>query len=304
MKKIQLALFTLITFLNTSYCQLSQLPDKSNEDINTLYAVTKDVLYGKDQDQKMDVYISKEAKIAKSKNYTVIFLHGGGWYLSDKSDVQKFIQPYLKKGFNVINLNYRVKRGIAAASEDLTSALNFIKENNSIYPCDLRQVILSGFSSGGHIASLVGLSANNKSYPYPLYKKIKIAAIVNFSGPVDHLDVVEKTFMDWNLQITKTINAKDIGNAMFPPAGYVSIDSTSRLEPITYFDKKDPPYFLWHGGSDDQVLPSTFLEFVPLINKNSKKNMEIFQQQYTHSPKTVELNLAYEKIFLFIDQLK
>jgi acetyl esterase/lipase len=61
------------------------------------------------------------------KNFTVIFLHGGGYYLSDKSKEEKYIQPYLDKGMNVVNLNYRLKRGIPIATEDLTNALHFFK---------------------------------------------------------------------------------------------------------------------------------------------------------------------------------
>ena len=303
MKNIILALIILIPLLNPAYSQTSQVLEKEIEATNLTYTINKDISYGSNNQQKMDIYISKDANEAKKSKYTVLFLHGGGWYISDKSDVQKYIQPYLIRGFNVINLNYRLKEGIATASEDLTIALNYLQANNTIYPCNLKHVILSGYSSGGHIASLVGLSANNKSYPRPLNKKIKIAAIVNFAGPVNHLDVVEKTFMDWDLQITKTINAKDIGNAMFPSNGYVSKDSIASLEPITYFDKNDPPYFLWHGGNDNQILPSTFIEFIELIKKDGKKNREVFDQNYTHTPKSSELKEAYEKIFSFIDLL-
>jgi hypothetical protein len=37
---------------------------------------------------------------------------------------EKYIQPYLDKGMNVVNLNYRLKR-IPIATEDLTNALHF-----------------------------------------------------------------------------------------------------------------------------------------------------------------------------------
>jgi acetyl esterase/lipase len=79
------------------------------------------------------------------KNFTVIFLHGGGYYLSDKSKEEKYIQPYLDKGMNVVNLNYRLKRGIPIATEDLTNALHFLKANNANYQLNLNRVILTGF---------------------------------------------------------------------------------------------------------------------------------------------------------------
>ncbi len=159
----------------------------------------------------MNIYIFKEAKKLKRKNFTIVFVHGGGYYVSDKSQEEKFIQPYLKKGMNVVNMNYRLKRGIPVATEDLTTALNFLKANNATYQLNLDKVILTGFSAGAHIASNVGVSANNPVYPYKLANGIKVSGIINFSGLVDGLDVVEKVFIDNDAQIMK-----DIGNALFP----------------------------------------------------------------------------------------
>jgi hypothetical protein len=45
---------------------------------------------------------------------------------------EKYIQPYLDKGMNVVNLNYRLKRGIPIATEDLTNALHFLKVMQTI----------------------------------------------------------------------------------------------------------------------------------------------------------------------------
>jgi acetyl esterase/lipase len=227
-------------------------------------------------------------------------VHGGGYYVSDKSKEEKYIQAYLKKGMNVINMNYRLKRGIPIATQDLTTALNFLKDNNATYHFNLNKVILTGFSAGAHISSNVGVSANNPEYPYKLENGIKISGIINFSGPVDGLDVVEKVFIDNDLQIMK-----DIGNALFPSSeGYAPKDTIAKYEPITYFDKNDPPFFLWHGGKDDQIPPSTFVKFVDLLNKDKNKNEVIFSPDGFHDPNATELKQAYIQIFIFLDKIQ
>ncbi len=298
-KNIFCILFLLTVAFSPCFAQLTSIVDKSTEQIKTTYQVLKDVSYGSDKEQDMDIYISKDAKKLKRKNFTVVFVHGGGYYVSDKSKEEKYIQPYLKKGMNVINMNYRLKRGIPIASEDLTTALNFLKANNATYQLNFDKVILTGFSAGAHISSNVGVSANNPEYPYKLYNGIKISAIINFSGPVDGLDVTEKVFIDNDLQIMK-----DIGNALFPSSeGYAPKDSIVKYEPITYFDKNDPPFFLWHGGKDDQILPSTFVKFVDLLNKKKKKNVVVFSPIGTHDPNKTELKDAYSQIFIFLDKL-
>ncbi|MBC3540097.1 alpha/beta hydrolase fold domain-containing protein [Rufibacter sediminis] len=247
----------------------------------------------------MDIYLCEEASTQENKNFTIVFLHGGAFYLSDKSLEEKYIQPYLDKGLNVVNMNYRLKRGIPVATEDLINALNFLAANSAAYPLNLSKTILAGFSAGAHMASLIGLSANNPEYPVKLNSGIKISGIINFSGLVAGLDAVEKAFMQHETQ-----TMREIGKALFPFwEGYTLKEVVSKYEPITYFDQEDPPYFLWYGGKDDQIPPSTFETFVQLLNSNPSKNEVIFSPDSNHFPNATERVEIYNRIFAFLDRL-
>ncbi|MDA0740581.1 MAG: alpha/beta hydrolase fold domain-containing protein [Bacteroidetes bacterium] len=271
---------------------------KADDQLINGYTILKDVSYGSDSEQIMDVYLSK-ATSERKENYTIVFMHGGGYYYSDKSKEERYIQPYLDKGFNVVNLNYRLKRGIAIATEDLTIALNYLHENNSKFNLDLKKIVTTGFSAGAHIATIVGVSQNNKEYPNRLDKSIEIIAIVNFSGPVDGLDVIEQIFTEHEMEA-----ARVLGIALFPDIKeYATKETVSVLEPITYLDKKDPPLFIWHGGQDDQVPPKTFETFVSRLNKNPDKNIVVFDTEAGHSPTNESLANTYKKVFDFIDGL-
>lgn len=292
--------FSLFISVAGSSCsvKLTSLLDKTPEQIQAAYKVTKDVSYGADKEQAMDIYLAENVKRLKNKNYTIVFLHGGGYYISDKSREERYIQPYLKKGMNVVNLNYQIKRGIPVATEDLTYALNFLKAHNDTYHLNLNRVILTGFSAGAHIASMVAVTANDPTYPNKLDAGIKIAGVINFSGPVDGLDVVEKVFMSNEVPIMK-----EIGLALFPATTeYAPKEFIRKYEPITYFDKNDPPFFIWHGGQDDQVPPETFEKFVNLLNEDKQKNGVLFLPQGLHSPNASELKDAYAEIFKFLDK--
>jgi acetyl esterase/lipase len=283
---------------NSCSPKLALVADKTSEQIATVYKVTKDILYGADKEQAMDIYLSADAGKLKNKNYTIVFLHGGGYYISDKSREERYIQPYLKKGLNVVNMNYRIKRGVPIATEDLTYALNFLKSHNSTYHLNLNRVILTGFSAGAHIASMVAVTANNPEYPIRLVNGIKISGAINFSGPVDGLDVVEKVFMSNEVPIMK-----EIGNSLFVEStDYAPKEYIKKYEPITYFDKNDPPFLIWHGGKDDQVPAVTFEKFVDLLNQDKQKNTVLFLPDGMHSPNTNELRDAYKEIFNFLDK--
>jgi acetyl esterase/lipase len=262
------------------------------------YAVMKDVAYGTDSQQTMDVYLPKEASRAGRPTYTVVFLHGGGYYISDKTREERYIRPYLQRGATVVNLNFRLKRGIPVATEDLTLALNFLAKQQGWYPMNLRRLVLTGFSAGGHISSLVAVTANDPTYPHPLAPGIGIAAVVNFSGPVGGLDVVEKVFMDHSAPLMK-----EIGMALFVETeGYAPKEVTRRYEPLTYLDPKDPPFFIWQGGLDDQVPPVTFAQFVEVLQRDQRKNVVLFVPDGRHSPSESEFTEAYTRIFEFLDK--
>ena len=287
-----------LTALASCSMKLVAMADKTPDQAQAAYVVTKDVPYGSDKEQTLDVYRSVDGPKRPAKNYTVVFLHGGGYYLSDKAKEERYIQPYLKKGVTVVNLNYRLKRGIPVATEDLTLALNFLAAHRGTYPLNLERVVLSGFSAGAHIASLVAVTANDPAYPHPLAPGIGIAGVVNFSGPVGGLDVVEAVFMNHPVPVMK-----EIGLALFPETvGYAPKEVTRQYEPLTYLDSRDPPFFVWHGGQDDQVPPVTFVDFVNQLQQDQQKNTVLFVPEGRHSPSASELAEAYKQIFLFLDK--
>ena len=77
---------------------------------------------------------------------------------------------------------------------------------------------------------------------------IVIEGIINFSGPVDELDVIEKTFVDFDYELFSKA-----GKALFPSEGYVKKGVVAVYETLNYFDKNDLPFFLWHGGKNNQI---------------------------------------------------
>lgn len=298
MKTKTLSLILILSVFQSAFSQkLSDSNDKSIDERANTYQVLEDVSYGSDPEQNMDIYLSQEAKSFGSSNFTIVFLHGGGYYFSDKSQEERYIEPYLKKGLNVVNLNYRLKRGIPIATSDLTYALNFLQANNSQFDLNLDNVIVTGFSAGAHIATNVAFAQNNPEYPYKLNDGIQIVAIINFAGPVDGLDVVERIFSEHENE-----QYQAVGKALFPPEEYESKENLAVFEPITYFDKNDPPIFLWHGGQDDQIPPVTFEKFVPLLRKD--KDIRIFIPEARHSPTKEELEKAYIVTFRFLDDIK
>ncbi len=89
---------------------------------------------------------------------------------------------------------------------------------------------------------------NDPGYPFPLDAGIRIAGILNFSGPVDQLEAIEEIFRSsadetWQM----------VGNNMFPPnPRFGREEMIKKFTPFTYFDDEVPPIFpmgRWPGAS-------------------------------------------------------
>ena len=71
--------------------------------------VERDVSYGSDPAQKLDVYLPRDGKQAP----ILVMVHGGAWMLGDKGNtgvVANKVRHWLPQGYIVVSLNYRMSR--------------------------------------------------------------------------------------------------------------------------------------------------------------------------------------------------
>src|SRR5262245_61972950 len=86
-------------------------PTKAPSDTPSLEAVLgkdtvakKDVAYGKDDKQKLDVYSPKDAKGLP----VVVYVHGGEWTKGDKAEVSYKPKFFTENGVVFVSVNYRL----------------------------------------------------------------------------------------------------------------------------------------------------------------------------------------------------
>jgi acetyl esterase/lipase len=90
---------------------------------------------------------------------TVIFIHGGGWTGGTKEAGAGFWLPYIEMGWNVVNVDYRVARvaPAPAAVEDCLCALRWVATNAKQHHIDVKRLVVTGDSAGGHLALTTGM---------------------------------------------------------------------------------------------------------------------------------------------------
>jgi acetyl esterase/lipase len=119
----------------------------------------KDISYGDDSRQKIDVYAPRNA----IGSPVIFMVHGGAWKIGDKTSravVKNKVDRWVPRGFIFISVNYRL---LPAAdplkqAEDVARALAFAQSRARSWGGDPAKFILMGHSSGAHLVSLLAVS--------------------------------------------------------------------------------------------------------------------------------------------------
>ena len=116
----------------------------------------RDLPYGNDPQQRLDVYMPAQAKAAP----IIFMVHGGAWMIGDKGAaafVSNKIARWLPKGYILVSSNYRMSRqpNPLDQADDIARALAFVQTKAPSWGGDPARVLLLGHSAGAHLVSLL-----------------------------------------------------------------------------------------------------------------------------------------------------
>jgi len=164
---------------------------------NAAYTVTRDVSYGNDPAQKMDIYQPNNAYMAP----VIFMVHGGQWESGDKAQsgvVDNKVAHWVEHGFVLISVNYRLVPEVTAADQvvDVKTALVRAQQLVLNYGGDPNKFIIMGHSAGGHLVSL--LTANQAAIP-PRASPSWLGVIALDAVLLDAVDVLSSDIADSGL---------------------------------------------------------------------------------------------------------
>lgn len=137
-----------------------------------------DVVYGANPRNIMDIYLPA------NRNQTTPFallIHGGGWVGYGKENIREYQDTLLANGIAVASMNHRYANDSTIhypqMLEDVDNALNYCIAHAKEWNTRNDRFVMTGVSSGGHLALLYGFTSTNK-----------INAIVEFAAPTNLAD--------------------------------------------------------------------------------------------------------------------
>lgn len=194
-------------------------------------AVTRDVAYGTDPRQRLDIYAPPPGE-GDAPHPVAVFVHGGSWRSGDKAGYSWVGRALAAQGYLAVLPNYRlVPEGrYPAMVEDAAAAIAWTAENAGRYGGDGTRLAAMGHSAGAYNAAQAVLAPEFGVAPGT------VDALVVLSGPTDFLP----------LDTDSTIAA----------FGHLTGDALSATQPVLRAGEGAlPPTLVIHGTTDETVEP-------------------------------------------------
>jgi acetyl esterase/lipase len=162
--------------------------------------------------------------------------------------MKKTVAEIVGAGYALASIDYRFSTQaiFPAQIQDCNRAVSFLFDNADKYGFDRTRFAVMGFSAGGHLASLLGLSNNTNvaNFFMPGTSQLfTIKAVVDFYGPAELI------------LFPGADNEKSPEGLLIGAAPLARPDLAKAASPVTYVDKNDPPFLIIHGEKDELVSP-------------------------------------------------
>ncbi len=195
----------------------------------------------------------------------VLYVHGGGFRLLSKSTHWMMALAFARRGYMVVNINYRLapKHAFPAALQDVNEAFKWLVKNAERFGGDVGRIVLAGESAGANLVSSLAIETSYRR-PEPWAREVfdlgvRPQAVVGACGIYDvsgagslNVSNLPRTVRDW----LKEVRDGYLG------ASKVSAEEVELANPVRVIensgapDRPLPAFFLPVGGSDP-LVPET-----------------------------------------------
>lgn len=204
-----------------------------------------DVAFGEANGMPLALDIARPDPLPAMPMPALLWLHGGGWMSGDKTLAPP---PFLaERDFFTASASYRLS-GVAtfpAQLHDAKAAVRWLRAHAAEYHIDPDRIGAWGYSSGAHLASLLGVTGDQpalEGFVGSPGQSSRVQAVVAMAGPSDF------TAMGGWHDEPDSPEARLVGG----PLGE-RVELARMANPITYAGPGAPPFLLIHGDADDTV---------------------------------------------------
>jgi acetyl esterase/lipase len=211
------------------------------------YIEEKDIVFGKGGDIDLKLNLARPSS-GNGPFPALIFLFGGGFARGSREYWRPQTKEAAERGYVAITVDYRLTRKkengqtkypFPAQIQDAKCAVRWLRANAGHYQIDPNRIGAVGFSAGGNLALMLGLTDPSDGLEGDCGDATfssRVQAVVNLAGPTDMVLNYQSSrgYMEALLQGTPEQRPERYKNA----------------SPVTYVDKDDPPVLSICGTRD------------------------------------------------------
>ncbi len=211
------------------------------------YTVVKDIQYGANELNYLDIYIPPFPDTQSPlKMPVIIFFYGGCWGGCDtglKEDYLFVAQALTSQGYIAVLADYRRYPQVRFPEiiDDARQATEWVKQNIDKYAGDASSIFLMGHSAGAHLAAILTLDESYLS----LQTRQAIRGFIGLAGPYDFLPFTEPYQYE----------------VFAPQSAY------PKSQPINYVDGTEAPLLLLYGNDDTTVKPRNIINLAAKVQQ-------------------------------------
>jgi len=243
---LMISCFLLVTLLVGTLSAQQPPPSKVPDDVEIL----RNVEFGLGGNQKLVMHILRPKHRPAEPLPVLVYIHGSAWMKDNKDLAISRLIATAQQGYFGATIQVRTsgEAVFPAQIEDSKCAIRFLRAKAKEYNIDPDRIGVWGESSGGHLAALVGLTADVKelegSGGWPEFSS-RVAAVCSMCPAIDFLSP------DWPERHNNP------GGPSFRLLGGDPRKDKSELakkaSPLTYITKESPPFYIVHGDKDTTV---------------------------------------------------
>lgn len=217
--------------------------------------VEEDIVYCSPGGQELKLDMARPA--GDGPFPAIVFIHGGGWYLGDRSAYRDSIQEAAKRGYVAATVSYRLMRFDAkqkdttratpifpAQVHDVKAAVRWLRANAAKYHIDPERIGATGASAGGHLSLMLGLTDEHAKLEgeggHP-EQSSRIQAVVNVFGPTEMASAQKKSTLHFLFRLFLDGTPEE------------AAETYKAASPLTYVSSDDPPVLTLQGDLDPIV---------------------------------------------------
>jgi acetyl esterase/lipase len=256
---------------------------------------------------RLDIHLPKEGKAP----FPIVVVVYGSAFFSNSSKANAFKdgigQYLLNNGFAVVAINHRASTDsiFPAQMHDVKAAIRYVRANAAKFSMDNSFMGITGWSSGGHLSSFAGTTNGIKTDKINgldidieghvgnfLTTSSQVDAVVDWFGPTDFL-IMDKCGSTMKHDDVKSPESTLIGGAIQD-----NKEKTTLANPITYVNKTNPPFLIFHGDKDPLVPHCQSEKLYEKMQKQGVKSELVIIKDGGHGP-SVMIDQYFDKMITF-----